>query len=98
MSDHDRKRDRLEPMEAPSTCPGRCEWCGENVIGRRYCSAPCRVSYNNNQARQGKAVMQALKVWRQNRGRKGTPGAGMLNEICARVDLFNREDRDRRDS
>lgn len=89
-------RERLEPLDAPACRPGCCEWCGKSVgRRRRYCDSACRIAYNNLLGRQGKAVMQALKVWRKNRGRKGTPGACMFAEITKRVDQAIAEDQQR---
>lgn len=77
---------------------GACDWCGKGVArGRSYCNQECRVKYNNLLAKQGKAVMQMLKIWRVYRGRKGTPGEGMIGEIANRVDQMIAEDRQRKE-
>lgn len=89
-------RDRLEPKEAMPLSPGLCDWCGAaGLKGRSYCGPKCRVAYNNLLARQGKAVMQTLKIWRKYRGGKGTPGEGKISEAAARVDRMLEEDRAR---
>jgi len=54
------------------------------------------VAYNNILGRQGKAVIQALKIWRKHRGGKGTPGEDKLTAVAARVDAMLVEDRDRK--
>jgi len=88
------------PMEPKATMPltrGSCDFCGQATAeGRTYCGKECRVSYNNLLARQGKSVMQMLKLWRKHRGAKGTPGEGMIGEIAARVDAILAEDRERK--
>jgi len=90
-------RERLEPMSPMPLQPGRCDWCGDKTKrGKSYCNPQCRQAYNNLLARQGKAVMQMLKVWRKYRGRKGTPGQGMIGEIAHRVDGLLSEDRERK--
>ena len=67
-----------EPMEAKASMPlqrGSCDFCGRTTAeDRTYCGKECRVAYNNLLARQGKSVMQMLKVWRKHRGARGTPG------------------------
>jgi hypothetical protein len=91
------KRERLEAFDVPPVQDGRCEWCGACVAQNlRYCGADCRTRYNNLLARQGKAVMQILKIWRSTYGQKGTKGAGMLAEVTKRVDAALREDRERK--
>jgi len=78
---------------------GLCDWCGNTAPrGRSYCGKECRVAYNNLLARQGKSVMQMLKLWRKHRGAKGTPGEGMIGEIATRVDAILAEDRERKAS
>jgi len=88
------------PMEQKATMPvqrGLCDWCGNATpLGRTYCGKECRVAYNNLLARQGKSVMQMLKLWRKHRGAKGTPGEGMIGEIATRVDAILAEDRERK--
>ena len=87
---------RLEPLDTMPLRRGRCDWCGGRCPrGRTYCSRDCRVAYNNLTARQGKALLQALKIWRLNRGRAGTRGAGKLTIVSARVDAYLAEDRNR---
>lgn len=89
-------RDRLEPAGLASLRRGCCDWCGNRCPrGRAYCGPACRVAYNNLLSRQGKALVQALKLWRVTRGRKGSRGAGKLTLISARVDLLLAEDRAR---
>lgn len=79
--------ERVEPIDGPSPCPGVCLWCGERVKGgRKYCSAPCRVEFNNFLTRKAKPLMLRLLLWRATRGRKGTPGAGMLSEVARMTD------------
>jgi hypothetical protein len=93
---HAAPRDRLEPMERLPLMRGLCNWCGRRCPrGRSYCAPACRVAYNNLLTRQGKALVQALKVWRMCRGRKGTRGAGLLTLVSARVDILIAEDRAR---
>lgn len=88
----------LEPLPPMPVRPGHCDWCGGTTErGKAYCNAECRVSYNNLLARQGKAVMQALKVWRAHRGGKGTPGEGKLSLVAERVDQILAEDRARQE-
>jgi len=41
--------------------------------------------------------MQMLKLWRKHRGRKGTPGEGMIGDIATRVDQILAEDRERKE-
>jgi len=76
---------------------GSCDFCGRATAkGRTYCGKECRVTYNNLLARQGKSVMQLLKIWRKHRGAKGTPGEGMIGEVATRVDMILAEDRERK--
>jgi len=76
---------------------GSCDFCGRATAkGRTYCGKECRVAYNNLLARQGKSVMQMLKIWRKHRGSKGTRGEGMIGEIANRVDAIMAEDRERK--
>lgn len=90
-------RDHLEAIEPNPLQRGRCDYCGQKAArGRSYCGKACRVAYNNLLARQGKSVMQMLKIWRKHRGAKGTPGEGMIGQIAARVDLLLEEDRNRK--
>lgn len=90
-------RHRMEPRNATPLQRGLCDWCGGPCVGSlAYCSAECRVAYNNLLARQGKAIMQQLKIWRKHRGGKGTPGEGMLTAVAARVDAMLEEDRNRK--
>jgi len=88
------------PMEPKATMPltrGSCDFCGQATAeGCTYCGKECRVAYNNLLARQGKSVMQMLKLWRKHRGAKGTPGEGMIGEIATRVDAILAEDRERK--
>lgn len=93
---HAAPRDRLEPMERLPLMRGLCNWCGKRCPrGRSYCAPACRVAYNNLLTRQGKPLVQALKVWRMCRGRAGTRGAGLLTLVSARVDILIAEDRAR---
>lgn len=86
----------LEPLGLGSLQRGRCDWCGGKCSrGRSYCSPACRVAYNNLLTRQGKALVQSLKLWRLHRGRAGTRGAGKLTLVSARVDQLLAEDRAR---
>ena len=90
-------RERMEPRDTQPLQRGSCDWCGEKTArGRTYCNPQCRVSYNNLLARQGKSVMQMLKLWRKHRGRKGTPGEGMIGDIATRVDAMLAEDQERK--
>ncbi len=89
-------RERVEPIDPMPLKRGLCEWCGGKCGRRSYCSPACRVAYNNLLAKQGKAVMQMLKVWRHHRGRKETPGEGLMSKIAARTDAFLAEDRERK--
>lgn len=93
---------RLEPNAPMPLTPGLCDWCGCKVgrapsgVQRSYCSPECRVSYNNQLAKEGKAVMQMLRLWRKHRGRKGTPGEGKISDIAHRVDGFLAADAERK--
>ena len=94
--------DRLEPNELPALKPGRCNWCGAKTIRdvrnkrMKYCSGTnCRVKYNNLLTKQGKALMDMLKIWRKHRGAKGTPGEGMIGHITTRLDGMLDKDRQR---
>ncbi len=90
-------RHHMEPREATLLQRGLCDWCGGACPKTRaYCSAECRVAYNNLLARQGKAIMQQLKIWRKYRGGKGTPGEGMIGAVASRVDAMLEEDRARK--
>lgn len=90
-------RERLEAIDPIALERGCCNWCGSRVKrGTVYCDAACRVAYNNLTTRQGKAVVQMLKIWRKYRGAKGTPGEGQMTKIAARVDLMLDEDRKRK--
>lgn len=92
-------RERMEPREPQPLERGRCDYCGNPAPrGRSYCCSTCRVAYNNLLGRQGKAVMQMLKLWRKHRGRRGTPGEGMIGEIANRVDALLKEDQARKRS
>ncbi len=78
--------------------PGTCEWCGrpcemEDVA----CSLTCEALMNRLEASQGQMVVRAMKLWRKNRGRKGTDGEGLIGDISAMVDRFMRNDRLRRE-
>jgi hypothetical protein len=89
-------RHRMEPKEPMPLQAGLCDYCGGKCLrGRSYCGTACRVAYNNLLARQGKTVMQLLKIWRKHRGAKGTPGEGKITEVAARVDAILEEDRER---
>ncbi len=89
--------DRREARPPQPLHRGACDWCGAKVPkGRSYCDRKCYQNYNNLLAKQGKAVMQMLKHWRLHRGRKGTPGEGMIGEVASRVDAMLGEDRDRK--
>lgn len=86
----------MEPKDPLPLQRGLCNWCGAKCgTARVYCDATCRQSYNNLLARQGKTVMQLLKIWRKHRGAKGTDGEGKITEVAARVDEILSEDRDR---
>lgn len=86
----------MEPKDPMPLQRGLCDWCGAQCPkGRSYCNATCRQSYNNLLARQGKSVMQLLKIWRKHRGAKGSPGEGKIGEVAARVDALLEEDRHR---
>lgn len=92
-------RERLERKDLPALIRGECDHCGNPAKPRsRYCSSECAVAYGNLMARQGKSVMHMLKIWRKNRGAKGTPGEGMIGEITSRLDLILEEDRERKKS
>lgn len=87
---------RLDPIESMPLRRGCCDWCGREVpVGRIYCGKECRERYNALVTRQGKALVQLLKQWRLHRGRKGTPGAGKISAVAARVDMLLVEDRER---
>lgn len=93
---------RLEPSELPPVKPGRCQWCGartpRDVRNNRmkYCrGTDCRQKYNNLCAKQGKPLMDMLKLWRKHRGAKGTPGQGVLTEVTTRLDRMIADDRER---
>ena len=89
-------RERVEAIPSTPLRRGYCDWCGKRCRrGRTYCSPACRISYNNLITRQGKALVQSLKVWRLHRGRAGSPGAGMLTRVSERVDALLSEDRKR---
>lgn len=88
---------RMEPKQSMPLVRGSCDFCGADAApGSAYCGKECRVKYNNLLARQGKTVMQMLKVWRKYRGRKGTPAEGIIGEIATRVDAILEEDRNRK--
>ncbi|UFS68233.1 hypothetical protein LO749_21570 (plasmid) [Paracoccus denitrificans] len=90
------RRERLEPVASQPLRRGRCDWCGRKTPrGRVYCSSQCRERYNSLVTRQGKALVQSLKLWRLHRGRRGTPGAGKITLISERVDALLAEDRQR---
>jgi len=87
----------MEPKQPTPLQRGLCDWCGNATPqGRAYCGKECRVAYNNLLARQGKAVMQMLKVWRKHRGAKGSRGEGMIGQVASRVDAMLEEDRERK--
>lgn len=88
---------RMEPKPTMPLVKGRCDWCGAKTRQHKtYCGTDCRVQYNNLLTRQGKSMMQMLKIWRKHRGRKGSPGEGIISEIAERVDLLLEEDRKRK--
>lgn len=90
------RRERLEPVASQPLRRGRCDWCGKPCRrGRTYCSPDCQTRYNNLLTRQGKALVQSLKLWRLYRGRRETPGAGKITLISERVDALLVEDRRR---
>lgn len=90
------RRERLEPVASQPLRRGRCDWCGKPCPrGRTYCCSACQARYNNLLTRQGKALVQSLKLWRLYRGRRGTPGAGKITLISERVDALLVEDRRR---
>lgn len=88
---------RMEAETLPKIQPGCCDFCGAPAkFPKKYCSPGCRTAYNNLLAAQGKAVMQALKLWRKHRGRKNTPGQDMISFVARRVDAMLEADRDRK--
>lgn len=89
-------RERLERIDLPPVEARRCNYCGAQVPrGSKYCGQPCSSAYDSLKARQGKSVIDMLKIWRRYRGAKNSPAAGMLNKLAARTDEILREDRDR---
>lgn len=90
------RRGRMEPIPSSPLRRGFCDWCGRKCPrGRTYCSSSCQQQYNNLLTRQGKALVQSLKIWRFHRGRRGTAGEGMMTRVSARVDALLVEDRAR---
>ena len=88
------RRERLEPLASQPLRRGCCDWCGRRTPrGRVYCNSTCRERYNALVTRQGKALVQSLKLWRLYRGRRGTAGAGKITLISERVDALLAEDR-----
>ncbi|PHR61324.1 MAG: hypothetical protein COA47_05940 [Robiginitomaculum sp.] len=87
---------RREPITLPAIRPSKCEWCGISIADhRKYCSTDCRVDYNNLCAKEGKVIVQAIKLWARSRGKAGTPGAGMLQVARNAADQFDRDARKR---
>ena len=79
--------------------PGCCEWCGQDCPeDQPCCSLSCFAQLHRLEAVQGRMVLRELKAWRKHRGRKGTPGEGVMSTIAAIVDGFLKTDRVRREN
>ena len=88
---------RRQPLKLPVMVEGECDWCGGHIEGeRKYCSTSCKVSYNNLQAKQGKTVVQAVKLLGVRPNGTSPSRADMLQTIIDRACEFNREDRERK--
>jgi hypothetical protein len=78
--------------------PGTCEWCGKpSEMEDVACSLSCEAQLVRLESVQGKIVLRDLKRWRKHRGRKDTPGEGMISAVAAKIDMFLRNDRLRRE-
>ena len=79
--------------------PGTCEWCGAPCNDEdTACGVTCEAKLLRHERLQGRDALRLLKLWRRYRGRKGTPGEGMLSAVASAVDIILREDRMRRSS
>lgn len=79
--------------------PGCCEWCGKDCpVEQPCCSMSCLAQLHRLEAVQGRMVLRELKAWRKHRGRKDTPGEGVMTAITALVDGFLKTDRLRREA
>lgn len=77
--------------------PGTCEWCGKACNPEdTCCSLSCEAKLLRLEKETGLNVLRLLKLWRKHRGRKGTPGEGVLTLIAAEVDTLLKSDRSRR--
>jgi predicted nucleic acid-binding Zn ribbon protein len=94
VSTHNGDAERLQPFKS-----GRCDECGSRVpkarraYYARFCSNPCRDTYNRKARRRGARLYHLLMIWRRHRGRAGSPGAGMFSRVTQMLDAWHREDR-----
>lgn len=100
-SDSDRptraKIDRADVDRLPALRPGFCDQCRNRLPASkrrhhaRFCSAACRRAWWQIAAQRGAKLYQHLLIWRRYRGRKGTPGQGVLGLLANQVDAWLRE-------
>lgn len=83
-----------DAQQLPALVPGHCDQCGKAVsVRRRFCSEVCRKAWWKKARNRGAQIYQLALIWRRHRGRKGTPGAGMITRIAALIDMWARVDR-----
>ncbi|MGC3938295.1 hypothetical protein ACOTTU_10875 [Roseobacter sp. EG26] len=94
-----RVRHQGEVDRVPALRPRRCDYCaqplGDVAKARhaRFCSADCRKAWWTVARNRGAQLYQLLMIWRLNRGRKATRGAGMIGRISSMIDSWVRSDR-----
>ncbi|QBF32165.1 hypothetical protein CFI11_13180 [Thalassococcus sp. S3] len=94
-----RKKHQGEAEALPSLRNGFCDYCGDplpkssRARHARFCSPTCRKNWWIVARNRGAQLYQLLLIWRLHRGRRGTPGQGMINLISAQIDRWISEDR-----
>lgn len=88
VSAHHSGAGRVTPKGPP------CLNCGAPVIAtrsnRRYCDDDCKRQFHRRNEIRGGKLMPRLTAWRKSRGKNGG-----LSEICAMLDDWDKEDRER---
>ena len=92
--------DRADVERLPALRPGFCDQCRNRLPASkrkhhaRFCSAACRPLWGQIAAQRGAKLYQHLLIWRRYRGRKDTPGQGVLGLLSNQVDAWLRERKD----